>query len=69
MTAFSSTLKANMWKKEDRLYISSSGDGGHREADSSPSRQFGVDGRELTLEASKPGLPPRYTSEQITYPL
>lgn len=61
-TAFASALEANVWKRENRLYLSSSGDGGDREAGSDPSGQLGTDGRELTSEASKPDLPPGYTS-------
>lgn len=61
-TAFASALEANVWKRENRLYLSSSGDGGDREAGSDPSGQLGADGRELTSEASKPDLPPGYTS-------
>lgn len=47
MRAFSNILKTNTWKREDRLCLASSSDGGDREAESSPLRQFNEEGGAL----------------------
>lgn len=70
MTVFPNTLQTNMWEREGRLYISSSSDGGDREAGAvQPIAAVGCKQQSTDFGCKQTEFTSRSISQQITYPL